>query len=137
TYKRLDDLKDKEAQQRFRTILDQIATGLPFFQRRDSDKWLRLDLENVHVSRCFSCDKLAVWIYDRLVWPTIGTAPIANPDLPSEIRIDYDEASTILDLSPRGAAALLRLAIQKLCKHLGEPGKNINDDIAALVKKGL
>ena len=54
-----------------------------------------------------------------------------------DIRRDYDEASSILNLSPRGAAALIRLAIQKLCKKLGQPGNNLNADIGKLVSDGL
>ena len=53
------------------------------------------------------------------------------------MRMEYEGASKILNLSPRGAAALFRLAIQKLCKEFGENGDNIYADIGSLVKKGL
>jgi len=72
-----------------------------------------------------------------MVFPLTGGAPLANPDMPDEVKKDYEEARSIVSSSPRAAAALLRLAIQKLCKHLGEKGKDLNTDIANLVKKGL
>jgi hypothetical protein len=92
---------------------------------------------DVNFSHCMHCNKESIWVSDVMVFPALSPAPLPNPDIPEDIRFDYNEARTIFGNSPRGAAALLRLCIQKLCKHLGEPGKNINKDIAALVQKGL
>ncbi len=72
-----------------------------------------------------------------MYFPDTGTAPPPNLEMPESIKGLYAEAAGIQSKSPRGAAALLRLAIQHLCIELGEKGKNIDDDIAELVKKGL
>lgn len=90
-------------------------------------------------SRCAHCTECSVWLSreKKLVYPVLTVAPPPNPDLPEDIAEDYLEASRVLNESPRSAAALLRLCVQKICKHLGEPGHNINTDIGALVKKGL
>ena len=95
------------------------------------------DVQNVTLSRCSHCQSESIWVGTSLVYPEKLIAPMPNEDLPDDIKRDYLEARTIVHKSPRGAAALLRLAIQKLCKYLGESGKNINSDIAELVKKGL
>ncbi|WP_421865067.1 DUF4145 domain-containing protein [Motiliproteus sp.] len=91
----------------------------------------------VCLTRCDSCGDFSLWHFDKMVFPKIGLAPQPNPDLPDEVKTDYLEAASISNLSPKGAAALLRLAIQKLCVHLGGDGSNINNDIKTLVENGL
>ena len=39
--------------------------------------------------------------------------------------------------SPRAAAALLRLCVQRLCEHLGDPKKNLDENIRIMAEKGL
>jgi hypothetical protein len=112
-------------------------TQLPFLDKQTEGKWISLSLENVFVSKCYSCDALAIWLYEKPIFPPSTFSAEPNADLDDDIKLDFREAARILDLSPRGAAALLRLCVQKLCIELGEAGKNIDADIANLVKKGL
>ena len=95
------------------------------------------ELPELKQCRCFHCKKLSYWYQGRMVIPSETPVPTAHIDMPEECKTDYDEARAIVAVSPRSAAALLRLALQKMMPILGEKGKNINDDIGALVKKGL
>lgn len=113
-----------------------LADRVAFLKQTRSLKEIE-DVFNLHLSKCAHCLGVSVWAHDKLVFPLSSVGPAPNPDLPTEIRKDFEEARSIAQLSPRGAAALLRLAIQKLCAELGESGKNINSDISNLVKKGL
>ena len=124
-------------------------------------------IDYIAISVCYRCEKCAIWLEDptsyeivpgyepqhaaeiwenrvpkeatrgTLVHPDVSIAPMPHDDMPDDVRQAYDEARTIVSRSPRGAAALLRLCVQLLMLHLGEKGRNINDDIASLVKKGL
>ena len=88
-------------------------------------------------SVCEHCGEATLWHGTAMIFPNRGNAPLPNPDMPANVMADYQEAANIAALSPKAAAALLRLGIQKLCSHLGGEGKNINSDIGALVKQGL
>jgi hypothetical protein len=72
-----------------------------------------------------------------MIVPSEAPVPPPHTDLPENCVDDYNEAREIAARSPRSSAALLRLCVQKLMISLGQAGKNINDDIGALVKNGL
>ena len=91
----------------------------------------------LRIGNCTHCRQNTLWIKEKMYFPDTGNAPIPNSEMPQSVKDIYLEAASIFSKSPRGAAALLRLGIQLLCKELGESGKNINKDIAELVKKGL
>lgn len=97
------------------------------------------EVQGVLATRCFSCKRISLWAGRRVVHPPNLVDPqrVPNLDLAGAIQQDFNEAAAILNTSPRGAAALLRLCVQKLCVQLGQPGKNLNEDIGALVSKGL
>ncbi|ENM5875881.1 DUF4145 domain-containing protein [Vibrio mimicus] len=96
---------------------------------------------------CSHCEQASLWLVreegddgrgniipvdGEMLLPDFGSSPLPETDMPDDVKIDYLEASRIFSRSPRGAAALLRLSLQKLCKHLGQKGENINEDIRAL-----
>ena len=126
--------------------LNKAAYHCPFCEVYATQKWFELyyhvgnsvhGMPELKSSLCAHCHKFAVWYGSRMIHPdTIVISP-PNPDLDSDIQKDYKEAASIVTKSPRAAAAILRLCVQKLCRQLGQNGRKINDDIAALVKNGL
>ena len=97
--------------------------------------WVRQ--KDMIIGLCDHCSEITIWLKDEMLFPSKPSVPTPNGDLSTDIKKDYNEAAEIVEKSPKSAAALLRLAIQKLCKQLGEKGENINQDIGELVKKGL
>ncbi|RQT33458.1 DUF4145 domain-containing protein [Burkholderia contaminans] len=89
------------------------------------------------VCTCMHCSEDSYWYDGKMLVPSTSNVSLPHEDFPEEPRNDYNEARAIYGRSPRAATALLRLALQKLLKAVGQKGDNINNDIAALVKAGL
>ncbi len=101
--------------------------------------------KEIKVSKCSHCNNPTLWsvfpdrgvggINGQIIYPRIRTTPLPNDDLNEKIKEIYNEAADIMNQSPRGACALLRLAVQMLLKQLGEKGDNIYEDIKNLTEQ--
>jgi len=76
-------------------------------------------------------------VADDIVYPRSISIEAPNSDMNEDIQELYNEAANIFLDSPKGATAILRLALQKLLIQMGKTGKKINDDIKELVSDGL
>ncbi|MBV8105498.1 MAG: DUF4145 domain-containing protein [Hyphomicrobiales bacterium] len=129
---RMESMDDRNAA---REQLSKLMAGYVWFGPQSGGS--RVSVENLSLSRCCSCKEFAVWLYDKLIFPRTTLTTMPHDDMPEDVAHDFSEAAGIVSVSPRGAAALLRLAIQKLCRHLGEDSENLNKNIGNLAAKGL
>ena len=100
-------------------------------------KWADESKNSIRTTICHHCQKYCIWHFSDLVYPPVSGAPAPHSEMPESVKNIYSESANIFEKSPRAAAALLRLAIQLLCKELGGKGGNINEDIGSLVENGL
>jgi hypothetical protein len=73
------------------------------------------------------CLKVTLWLHGKLVYP-VGGGPEPHVEMPGEIKETFEEARSISGLSPRAAAALLRLAVEQLSKHVAAAEPDVDAD---------
>jgi len=95
-------------------------------------KAFQQDPNPLKVGKCAHCSKRTIWLDGALLYPNTGHAPAANEDLSPQVKKIYNEAASIVRLSPRAAAALLRLAVERICKELGQKG-----DLSSMIQSLL
>src|SRR6202045_3731173 len=117
-------------------FLQHLKDNVLAYEYQEHPRNLKVKLLNLHVSRCYNCKGFTVWVRDRLVFPArVEEAPkIVEVDFREvegdvqesaeqvqhddehgrepaedvqEYSEDFEQAATILNKSPRAAAALI------------------------------
>ena len=89
------------------------------------------EISNLELCKCHACDKYSIWINKKMVYPIESKIELPNEDMPEEIKKDFLEARNIVNMSPRGACAILRLALDKLLTYLEIEGDTLYSKITS------
>ena len=132
----IDNERDVDEKEKLKSFVDAHLYAYPKPYKPLDGAYISWEFRNISVSECYICEKTAVWLVGRIIWPIRQTTIPPNPDMPNDVLLEYEEAAQVLSVSSRAAAALLRLAVEKLCIYLGKAG-TIDEMIAQLVSDGL
>ena len=91
----------------------------------------KTEIKDISMLQCTACEKYIIFNRETQIYPIIANIEDPNPDMPEDIKKDYDEARNIYNLSVRGSCALLRLALDKLLIYLDIKGKTLFNKINA------
>ncbi len=93
------------------------------------------EIDYLNVAYCTKCGRYSFWFKKKMIYPKLSIAPLPLKEMPKKVKEDFNEARMIVAESPRGAAALLRLALEKLLPQVGAEGKKIDQMIGYLVRE--
>lgn len=97
---------------------------------------------------CLQCDGLIICLIESstgsgvtveevgktLLWPRVGSRASAPPEVPPEYAQDYNEASLVLNDSPKASAALSRRCLQNIIQNIaGIKRRNLDTEIQDLI----
>ena len=100
-------------------------------------KWNDGPLSGWEASKCDHCWEFSIRKCEELIYLTVSVIVMPHLDMPDTVKELYNEAREIASKSPRAAAALLRLALEKLTEELWETDWKLNTRIGNLKKKWL
>jgi hypothetical protein len=84
-----------------------------------------------YVAVCRGCKRIALFEKDKLVFPTGSGIPAAEC-MPQEAKEVFEEAQSIINLSPRAACAMLRICVERMVNASGAKGGNLDEKINSL-----
>lgn len=118
------------------TLSDQWWRELYLQGYGDDDDYQYTVVPNLLQASCTACREKSYWFGDRMIYPPARTGPEAHSDMPAEVLELYREAQAVASVSPRAAAVLLRVALERLMAGVGHEERSLNAAIRAYVAEG-
>ena len=57
-------------------FVERLVTGEVFYSEEGDNDWA-IPVHNVYFSKCSACKKVAIWVYDQLVFPPEKTRALS------------------------------------------------------------
>ena len=107
----------------FKVVLNSNPANFSIHSKYNSN------LQDFNAIQCVVCGNYSLYHQGRMIYPFASNVSKPNDDMLDNVKEIYLEARNVLNISPRSACALLRLALEMLMVELDVDGRTLNDKI--------